>query len=87
MLKNKFPAFDAHHRERTPYAVVCNGIWDMPELGCCGLVYLTEEEYNKQLLASNKTWRCPICKYEADWNDENYEEMSRQKKKIKGLCG
>jgi hypothetical protein len=69
-----FPAVDSHGRKRTPYAVHCQGPWDMPGHGC-GLVYLTEKEYSRQMNAPSKTWRCPLCRYEADWSDANYEEM------------
>lgn len=72
--ESKFPRKDAHGRVRTAYAVHCLGIWDMPKAGNHGLVYLTEQEYEAQTLAPSKTWRCPICRYEADWDDENYEE-------------
>lgn len=69
----EFPKTDAHGRARTPYAVDCRGPWDLPG-GGCGLVYLTEAEYERQMMAPDKTWRCPLCRYEADWNDDNYEE-------------
>jgi hypothetical protein len=68
----KYPALDAHGRKRTPYAVHCEGPWDLPG-GGCGLVYLTENEYERQMFAPSKTWRCPICKYEAQWSDKNFE--------------
>ena len=70
----QYPARDAHGRERTAYAVNCLGPWDMPGHGC-GLVYLTEAEYNRQMDAPDSTWRCPLCRYDASWLDENCEQM------------
>lgn len=72
---SQFPTTDSHGRPRTPYGVRCLGPWDIPGHGC-GLVYLTEEEYLRQLSAAEKTWRCPLCRYEAEWDDLNYEEMA-----------
>lgn len=69
---SEFPAVDSHGRPRTAFAVICTGPWDMPGHGC-GLVYLTEDEYDRQMSAPSKTWRCPLCRYDADWSDENYE--------------
>jgi hypothetical protein len=68
-----FPPIDTHGRPRTPYAVICEGPWDMPGHGH-GLVYLTRDEYNRQMDASDTRWKCPMCRYEAQWSDENYEE-------------
>ena len=70
-----FPKVDTHGRPRTPYAVFCDGPWDIPGLGH-DLVYLTKEEYNRQMNVPSKTWRCPICMYEATWSDENWEQQS-----------
>lgn len=55
----------------TPYAVLCNG--DNRFSGC-GKVYLTQSEYNLQMNHPNYTWRCPKCKQEAYWDDDNYEK-------------
>jgi hypothetical protein len=55
----------------TPYAVHCSGLI---EGHSCGLVYLTPEEYDRQMMAAHRRWRCPICKAEAEWDDENYEQ-------------
>lgn len=61
--------------ERTPYAVHCAGIDPGEGFGSCtiGLVYLTEEEYNQQMNAPNRTWRCPKCGGDAYWSDSNFE--------------
>jgi hypothetical protein len=58
-------------RTPTPWAVRCGGLL---EGYCCGLVYLTEEEYDAQLMAAFTTWRCPLCGAEADWDDWTYEK-------------
>jgi len=76
----KFPSIDSNGRTRTPYAIYCEGPWDLPG-GGHELVYLTESEYNLQMDAPSKTWRCPICKYEAQWNDENFEKFFKETSK------
>jgi hypothetical protein len=48
----------------TPWAVIC------PEHG---KVYLTKENYNRQMRASDSTWRCPAGCH-AEWDDDNYED-------------
>lgn len=58
----------------TPYAIICYGHWDLPGYGC-GKVFLTKEEYNKQMAIPSKTWRCPNCRYEADFDNDNYESF------------
>lgn len=63
-------------RQQGPYAVICHGPWDMPGHGC-GKVYLTAKEYEEQMNRPDTTWRCPLCRYEADWDDENYEAWER----------
>jgi hypothetical protein len=68
----RYPLIDQHGRPRTPYAVHCEGPWDLPG-GGHGLVYLTRKEYDHQMSRPDTTWRCPICKYEAPWDDTNYE--------------
>lgn len=53
----------------TPYAVYCLA-------GCrVGLIYLTYEEYIRQMERPDDLWRCPICRGEAEWSDTNYELM------------
>lgn len=61
-------------RERTPWAVRCRG--DVFDQACDGgeLIFLTKEEYDAQLNQPDRTWRCPFCKGEATWDDENYEK-------------
>lgn len=48
------------------YGVFCEN-----EFQSCGLVELTEAEYQKQLSMPNKTWRCPKCRSEATWDDDS----------------
>ena len=43
------------------------------------LVYLTNKEYIQQLEKPDQTWRCPVCGYEAIWDDDNYEEFLGEK--------
>lgn len=69
--KRNYPAVDQWGRKRTPYAVICSDLWPSMRHG---LVYLTEEEYDRQMDAPSKTWRCPICRHEADWDDDNFEQ-------------
>lgn len=75
MATTDHPDKDAWGRKRTPYAVNCLGPFDIENAGH-GLVYLTDEEYELQLLASGRGWRCPICNYDAEWDDSNFEQMT-----------
>ena len=70
-----YPLVDSHGRKRTPFAVWCDGPWDMPGHGH-GLVYLTKKEYKCQMDAPDSRWKCPLCRYEARWDDDNFEEMT-----------
>ena len=74
----KYPAVDSHGRKRTPWAVICRetDYIDDPELSH-GLVYLTQEEYMRQLSVPDALWKCPICRCSAVWDDDNYEKMTR----------
>lgn len=57
----------------TPYAIFCYGIDE--ELGGCGKQFLTQEEYNRQMMRPSKTWQCPVCGcYDCKWDDINYEQ-------------
>lgn len=69
-----FPKTDKHGRKRSPYAVNCDGPMDVPGYGC-GLVYLTDKEYNQQTDRPDSIWRCPICRCEAFWNGDNLEDF------------
>lgn len=52
----------------TPWAVYCRE-------GCQRgkLIYLSEREYEAQMLRPDSLWRCPQCGEEAVWSDANYE--------------
>lgn len=51
--------------EPTPYAVLCREH---------GQQFLPEDEYGRQLCRPDACWMCPICRDEAQWDDDNYEE-------------
>lgn len=54
------------------YGVICTeNVYG--EAGC-GSQGLTNKEYNKQMSLPDKTWRCPVCRAEAWWDDERYEQ-------------
>jgi hypothetical protein len=36
-------------------------------------VPLTVDEYMKQLSRADSFWKCPLCGFVAEWNDENYD--------------
>ncbi len=40
----------------------------------CGLVQLTESEYDFQMDRPDNLWFCPKCGSCAEWNDDTYEE-------------
>lgn len=54
------------------YGVICCN-----ELQPCAadnenIVELSKKEYLHQLDQPNKTWRCPICRSEAVWDDDSF---------------
>lgn len=53
-------------QEKTPYAVLCRAH---------GQVFLTDDEYGRQLCRPDALWTCPKCGEAARWDDDNYEEM------------
>lgn len=61
-----YPQHDLWSRKRTPYAVYCHRGH--------GLVYLTKEDYDSQMSATDDLWVCPICGHDASWDDDNYQE-------------
>jgi hypothetical protein len=70
-----YPKKDQYGRPRTPYAIYCTS-GPLEGYSGCGLVYLTDNEYNQQMMRPNATWRCPICgMYPARWDDDNYEQF------------
>lgn len=40
----------------------------------CGPVSLSDDQYSEQMAAPNVRWRCPICGYDAEWDDDRYEQ-------------
>lgn len=56
----------AESQTPTAYATICDG--------ACGLVYMTEREYDRQMAQPGATWRCARCGQRALWSDEVYEE-------------
>lgn len=50
----------------TPYAIICSKH---------NQVFLTKVEYDYQMNFPNRTWRCPKCGEESDWDDDNYEDF------------
>ena len=76
-MLGKYPAKDAWGRPRTAFAVCCGGAFDVPGSGH-GLVYLTDEEYDRQMSSPDSLWKCPFCRYEAQWDDDNYEQMTEE---------
>lgn len=50
--------------EPTPYMVRCRTHGD---------VYLTVHEYDRQMIAADGQWVCPVCLDLATWDDANYE--------------
>ena len=51
--------------ERTPWAVICTEH---------GQVFLTFEEYIRQLDKPNSIWTCPKCGEAAPWDDDHYAD-------------
>lgn len=46
---------------------------DIAPSGPCPSACLTQEEYERQMLNIIDKWRCPLCEYEAEFDDEWYE--------------
>lgn len=65
--------------EPTPYAVYCYGVDPGIGLTSCNegrLIYLTEEFYEFQMSMPDARWKCPRCRGDAGWSDDNFEERS-----------
>jgi endogenous inhibitor of DNA gyrase (YacG/DUF329 family) len=50
----------------TPYRVHCP---------LCGPIYLTQQEYERQMWLADSLWQCPECGSSATWDDDNYEQL------------
>ena len=58
--------------DKGPCAVICkNSLAHTAPLR----VFLTPEQYKKQLMVVDSKWKCPICRCEAQWDDDNYEKF------------
>lgn len=59
------------HGTPGPHAVICkdNEIHSSPMR-----VFLSEEEYNRQMDRPDDTWSCPLCGSMATWDDDNLEK-------------
>lgn len=61
----------------TPYGVHCCG--DLFHACNDGeIIYLTEDEYKKQMWDADSRWRCPRCGHEAWWDGKNYDNKIAQ---------
>lgn len=59
----------------TAYRIICvdNGMDDDHPTGC-GPVFLTQDEYRRQMMDADRGWRCPRCRcYPQQFDDEWYE--------------
>jgi len=55
----------------TPYAIICPTHKQ---------VFLTHNEYVRQMEIPSARWKCPICQTISNWDDEPYEEyLDRQR--------
>ena len=75
-MSERYPDKDKWGRKRTPYAVRCYGT----DVGVGvteghGLIYLTHNEYDRQMDHPDEMWKCPKCGAAVAWDDVNYEEM------------
>lgn len=59
----------------SPYLLHC---YEDKDFGSCGQsTYLTEEQYNSQIMNLNSTWKCPKCGCKpCDFDDANYEKRT-----------
>lgn len=56
--------------KETPWAVICPAH---------ERVFLTESQYNAQIMRPNDRWTCPICGKVSDWDDDTFERyLDRQ---------
>lgn len=55
----------------TPYRVRCHDR--------CGFVYLSEAEYDRQMMSPDSLWKCPKCRSSATWDDAHYEKSTEDR--------
>jgi hypothetical protein len=70
--------------EPTKWAVHCVGDRNGDN---CGLVFLTEEEYLRQLDVPGKPWCCPQCGGKAWWDNDIYQAAMDKLEKEKEGAG
>jgi len=49
-----------------------------------GLVYLTREEYTRQIGRVDDLWKCPRCGRDAQWDDDTYEKAMEAEERRDG---
>lgn len=54
-------------RSVTQYRVRCSD---------CGVVYLTDSQYQRQMLRADDVWRCETCGAPAEFDDEWYDQTA-----------
>jgi hypothetical protein len=64
-----------------PYYIHCEGLWDMPEMGNCGLQKLTEEQYMRQLSNPDSFWKCPKCGMPGMFDDDSYDLAMKEEQR------
>jgi len=58
------------NEELNPYAIICP---------TDGQVYLTEQQYNKQMANPDTRWICPVCGIQpVEFDDINFEDHMDQ---------
>jgi len=59
----------------TPWAITCMGDVHPEGIACNEgeLIHFTEEFYERQMAHPDYRRKCPRCRGNADWSDENYE--------------
>jgi hypothetical protein len=55
-------------------ALKCLGL-GVEEMAPCGLVYIDESEYIRQMSRPDSTWRCPHCRGEAIFDEDTWDEL------------
>jgi len=71
------PPPDAGAESPTPTAWAVNCPRD-------GLVYLTREEYTRQISRVDDLWKCPRCGRDAQWDDDTYEQAMEAEERRDG---
>jgi len=65
---------DEHKGIPWAHNVICLGWDEVHQCNGGNPIPLTYNEYMAQMSRPDATWRCPICKCEAVWDDESYDE-------------